>query len=158
MFAALTVSRFRAAIHADDLAQTPRWQSPDSVSPTSLPLARAVTLVLASMQSVLHKTQQARDIEVEQLVAREANMKSADDEEEKARMEKDAELKRTKAAEVRVVRNVADLRDPPDVEKFRAEELNVKGQKDVEREAGEARPDELGVVKIGGAVHVTSPE
>lgn len=157
MLAALTVSRFRAAIHEAELSQTPRWQSPDSVAPINLPLAYAAALVLASMQSVLRKTLQAHDAEVQQLEAREAQMKSPDDEEEKARMEKDAQLRRTKAAEVRVVRNAEDLRDPPDVEKFRAEELHVAGEEEVKEEAGEERPDELGVLKSGEAMHVTSP-
>ena len=144
MFAALTVSRFRAAIHDAELSQTPRWQSPDSTAPADLPLAHAATIVLASMQSVLRKTLQARDAEVQQLEVREAQMKSPDDEEEKARMEKDAQLRRTKAAEVRVVRNAADLRDPRDVERFRAEELHVKGEEEAKREAGEEGSDELG--------------
>ncbi|KAL9074929.1 MAG: hypothetical protein Q9157_004199 [Trypethelium eluteriae] len=162
MFAALLIPRFRAAITSASLTQTQRWQSPDSVPPTSLPLAHAATLVLASMQVVLRKTLDARDVEVAELEKREAQRKEPGDEEEAARMAKDRELARTKAAEVRVVRNVGDLREPGEVERFRAEELDATGENQVEgelqSEAGEAKPDELVVLKSEGAVHATSPE
>ncbi|KAL9093850.1 MAG: hypothetical protein Q9165_003773 [Trypethelium subeluteriae] len=134
MFAALLIPRFRAAITSASLTQTQRWQSPDSVPPTSLPLTHAATLVLASMQAVLRKTLEAHDVEVAELEKREAQRKEPGDEEEAARMAKDRELARTKAAEVRVVRNVGDLREPGEVEKFQAEELDGSGEQLVEGE------------------------
>ncbi|KAI9701654.1 MAG: putative pyridoxal kinase [Bogoriella megaspora] len=134
MFAALAVARFRAAITEAGLSSTPRWQSPDDVSPPDLPLAGAATLVLASMQSVLRKTVEARNAELEKLSGFELQFSETDDEEEKARIEKELHLKKTKAAEVRIVQNANDLREPPDVENFRAEELHVEKEEGVEKQ------------------------
>ncbi|KAI9662262.1 MAG: putative pyridoxal kinase [Bathelium mastoideum] len=125
MLAALLVARFRAAIAAASLAHTPRWQSPNDVAPLALPLADAASRVLASMHAVLRATRIARDAEVAELEKREQTMKEPGGEEEKERMDRDRWLGRTKAAEVRVVRHVQELREPPEVERFRAEELRV---------------------------------
>ncbi|KAI9794196.1 MAG: putative pyridoxal kinase [Peltula sp. TS41687] len=101
MFAGLIVVRLREAVLASParVSATRSWVSPDDVRPAELPLARAAEKVIASMQAVLMKTKEARD---EELVA--LGKESAD--------EKRIRLRRTKAAEVRLVRNVEDLKRP----------------------------------------------
>lgn len=108
MFAALTLARFRGAASADGLCDTKSWRSPDDVSPLKLPLARAVEKVCNSMHLVLHKTKER--------VERELKGLNLD--------EKEMHLRKTKAAEVSVVRHQADLKDV-DIT-FRAEEVLVE--------------------------------
>ena len=104
MFAALTVVRLREAIAGEDLFGTRSWVSPDSIKAVELPLARSTEKVLGSMQAVLQKTKKARDEALE-------GMKGP-----MGAMEKDSEkrfhLRKTKAAEVKVIRNQCDLRNP----------------------------------------------
>jgi pyridoxine kinase len=135
MFAALTVARLREAVLVTDASQTsgsatrlcdrPSWVSPDDVQATDLPLAHAAEKVLASMHCVLEKTAEARSAEL-------AKYSSAGDDsatvfadlpadERKAALEKRAYLRQTKAAEIRLVRNV-DLLKYPTVE-FKAVEF-----------------------------------
>jgi len=97
MFAALTVVRFREAITTAGLGNVKSWVSPDGVKGVDLPLARAAEKVLASMHAVLVKTKKARD---EALVGFEG--------EEGV----EGRLRRTKAAEVRLVRNLGELKEP----------------------------------------------
>lgn len=120
MFAALTVARLREAVAAADpaLAATRSWVSPDDVPATELPLARATVKVLASMHSVLEKTLEARDAELRQTAAAAAANGTPSDED----TAKQEHLRRTKAAEVRLVRNARYLREP-EVE-FQAMEWN----------------------------------
>ena len=117
MFAALTLVRFReACLHADLLGKK-SWMSGDEVAAPELPLARACEKVLSSMQMVLEKTIKARDEMMSKYDGEESGKKSSvgfgvdsvagGDSEGKKR-----HLAETKAAEVRVVRNVADLRCP----------------------------------------------
>jgi len=113
MFAALTVVRLREAVMKARLGGVASWVSPDEVRAVELPLARAAEMVLASMHAVLVKTKAARD---EALVGVE---------EGEGMGEKVMHLRRTKAAEVRLVRNLGDLREPR-VE-FRAEGLEWEG-------------------------------
>jgi len=125
MLAALTVARLREAVFAAGLQKTAHWLSPDDVEPAELPLAKATEKVLASMQAVLAKTAAAMEVE----------LKASEDADEKALGTRSTEengaadeakrkhLMKTKAAEVRVVRNVEDLRNPPDIEGFRAKPL-----------------------------------
>lgn len=104
MFAALTVARLREAVANDqnpDLQNTKSWISGDDVRPTELPLAKATEKVLASMHNVLEKTIEARDLEL-------ASTDNVDAESEPKR----EHLRRTKAAEIRLVRNVKYLREP----------------------------------------------
>ncbi|KAJ5224230.1 uncharacterized protein N7469_007733 [Penicillium citrinum] len=105
MFAALTVARLREAVSAagDNLQSTASWVSPDSISATDLPLARATVKVLSSMHSVLERTMEARNAEL-------------------AKAQKQEYLRQTKAAEVRLVRNARFLRDP--IVQFQAQEWN----------------------------------
>jgi hypothetical protein len=103
MFAALTAVRFREAITNAKLMGIKSWVSPDDVEASDLPLAKAAEKVLGSMHTVLSKTKEARDQELEGMA-------------EVMEKEKDSEtrilLRKTKAAEVKVVRCLEDLRDP----------------------------------------------
>lgn len=115
MFAALTVARLRQEVaRVDGLWTTKGWLSPDDVEPTALPLATAVELVLGSMQAVLSKTKQVMD---------ETLAKPAGGSEIEPDSEKRMHLRTTKAAEVRLVRNLDDIKTPQ-VE-FSAEALNL---------------------------------
>ncbi|KAK9607868.1 putative pyridoxal kinase [Aspergillus fumigatus] len=118
MFAALTVARLREAVFAADstLRSTKSWVSPDDVKATDLPLAKATVKVLASMHSVLERTLEARDAELRAAASAEETEPGLSEEEKQKR----EYLRRTKAAEVRVVRNGRFLREP-DVE-FQAQE------------------------------------
>lgn len=113
MFAALTVVRLREAVSEKGLFGTASWRSPDGVDALDLPLARATEKVLGSMHKILEKTKLARDVEVEKMSG------------PQGALEKDSEkrlhLRKTKAAEVRLVRNLPDLREPE--VRFRAQAL-----------------------------------
>jgi pyridoxine kinase len=112
MFAALMVARLREAVAAagNGLQSTASWVSPDSVSATTLPLAQATLKVLSSMHSVLERTMEARNAELAKIALETAQSEGlVDDAEER---QKQDYLRRTKAAEVRLVRNVQFLRDP----------------------------------------------
>lgn len=153
MFAALTVARLREACAEADLLNKPHWQSGDEVAAADLPLAKAAEKVLASMHAVLAKTMEVREKaerELEEEKRRELNVGLGD--EGKESREFDRHLRLTKAAEVKVVRNARLLREPPELERFRARALGVEGEetKDV--------ADELGVLKVAGgrgAIHQT---
>ena len=103
MFAALTVVRLREAITQANLNNAKSWVSPDDVDAVDLPLAKAARKVLGSMHTVLFKTKEARDRELEAMSGRMEQEKDS---------EKRVWLRRTKAAEVRVVRCLGDLREP----------------------------------------------
>ena len=108
MFAALTVARIREAVFATgpELQNVKSWVSPDEVAPTDLPLAKSTVKVLESMHSVLEKTLEARDAELRAAITAETAGVS---EEEQRKQEN---LRQTKAAEVRLVRNARFLREP----------------------------------------------
>lgn len=114
MFAALTVVRLREAVTDAGLGSVTSWQSLDDVDAVELPLAKAAEKVLASMHAVLQATKQARDEAVER-----AGRSSGQSEGN----EKDLHLLQTKAAEVRLVRNMPDLRRPR--VQYRAKPLDV---------------------------------
>lgn len=102
MFAALMLVRLREAVWAvDGLIDKAAWVSEDSVEPVDLPLARATEKVLASMHAVLTATKKKRDAEIELYKA-----KHTDDD------AKELRLVNSKAAEVRLVRHLDDLRNP----------------------------------------------
>jgi pyridoxine kinase len=123
MFAALTVARLREQVAATPgLLDTADWVSPDDVPATELPLARAAERVLASMAAVLAETAaHVRGVEA----AGQLEVKPEGGMDGEAR-DKAAHLRRTRAAEVRVVRNLEALRNPPDVDRFRAREVVVE--------------------------------
>ncbi|KAL8694970.1 MAG: hypothetical protein Q9218_000442 [Villophora microphyllina] len=104
MFAALIVVRLREAASEQDLLSESSWRSPDVVEAVELPLATATEKVLASMHKILQKTKVARDAELQRMSG------------PQGALEKDSEkrlhLRKTKAAEVRLVQNLEDLRKP----------------------------------------------
>ncbi|EEH34563.2 pyridoxine kinase [Paracoccidioides lutzii Pb01] len=112
------------------LRNTPSWQSPDTVPATRLPLAQSTVKVLAIMHCILEKTMQERSAELARYRPDHDEAQQAEDAvefaglsaaERKAALEKRAYLRATKAAEVRLVRNVELLKRPVGVE-FVAEE------------------------------------
>ena len=106
MFAALTVVRLREAAIECDLTKTKSWVSPDGINAVDLPLAKAVEKVLGSMHNVLAKTKEERDDELRNMGGPLGALEKEKD------SEKRMGLRRTKAAEVRVVRCLGDLRQP----------------------------------------------
>lgn len=157
MFAALMVARLREACQEADLLSKPNWRSEDDVEPTELPLAKAAEKVLASMHAVLHKTMQFHEAEVLKMdEEKESELNVGVGEQAGVDKMKEKHLRLTKAAEVRVVRNAKDLVNPPDLEAFRAQAVEVDAGPEPT-----AQPDELGVIKTGtgdtgeGAVHQT---
>lgn len=119
MFAALMVVRLREAVCAvEGLGQKDAWVSDDEVPATELPLASAVEMALASMQEVLTRTMKKRDQELADWEAnRVIGADEQDSEEKKLR-----HLKKTRAAEVRLVRNMECLWHP--VVQYRAEKFD----------------------------------
>ena len=106
MFAALTVVRLREAVAEANLSGTKSWISSDDVKATKLPLAKATEKVIGSMHAILVKTEEARDRELEGMGGPLGVMEKEKDSDKRLR------LRRTKAAEVRVVRCLEDLRFP----------------------------------------------
>lgn len=106
MFAALTVVRLREAVTEAKLSGTKSWVSPNNVKATDLPLAKAAEKVIGSMHAILLKTKEARDQELAGMGGPLGVM------EKEKNSEKRLGLRRTKAAEVRVVRCSEDLRSP----------------------------------------------
>lgn len=118
MFAALILVRLREEVSkTEGLSEKGGWISGDEVEATELPLARAAEKVLAAMHRVLQKTMEARNAELELKGGVEEEEGEVGDKE----AEKKAHLRRTKAAEVRLVRNVDCLRDGEVL--FRAEKM-----------------------------------
>ena len=117
MFAALIVVRLREAITNSGLNTTSAWISPDEVEILDLPLAKAAQNVLASMQTVLEKTKVARDKALEDMGGPLGTLEKEKD------SEKRIHLRKMKASEVRLVRNLEDLKNP--TVKYRAEALEI---------------------------------
>lgn len=118
MFAALMVVRLREAVSktaptssAAALAVTPSWKSDDCVAAVDLPLAKATELALASMQEILARTMKARDRELATL-EEEEQLSGGPQGESAEDKKKRWHLRRTRAAEVRLVRNLDCLRSP----------------------------------------------
>lgn len=144
MFAALTVARLREAVFEAGVQDVASWRSPDDVQVVGLPLAKAVEKVLASMQAILGKTY---DYYQQNLKAiDEAESRSGPSHKEAEDGPSRAHLLRTKATEVRVVRNARDLLDPPDPQSYKAVAVEV----DIKELGDERSADELGVVNLGG--------
>jgi len=125
MFAALAAFRLREAAAAAGVADAPRWVSADAVPAADLPLARAAARVLAAMQAVLGKTFDAYAAALPRV---EAEARAA--EKSGGAVPPDAlrQAAVAKAAEVRVVRNVRDLVEPPDLEKYVVRPLEDLGE------------------------------
>lgn len=116
MFAALTVVRLREAVIEANLSGTKSWVSANDVKATDLPLAKAAEKVIGSMHAILVKTMEARDRELGAMGGPLGVMEKEKD------SEKRSGLRRTKAAEVRVVQFLEDLRSPRT--EWKAEALN----------------------------------
>lgn len=122
MFAALLVARLREAAQAGDVLDRPSWKSEDHVKGCELPLAKATEKVLASMGAVLKDTARHYEAVKRSLDAPPEMNEGKGEAGEKAR-ETERHLRLTRAAEVRVVRNARVLREPPNLELFKAEEV-----------------------------------
>ena len=125
MFAALLLIRLREACLAANLLEVKSWQSPDDVPARELPLAKAVEKVLSSMHLILEKTMKARNEEMrvweEAETMRNGVGEHGSEEEALDALEKRRHLAKSKAAEIRLVRNVRDLLEPEN--RFKAVEL-----------------------------------
>lgn len=107
MFSALMAVRMReAAVATPGLSGTRSWLSGDEVGAAELPLARAAEKVLASMNEVLDKTCRAMRAEIER--AKDEAVEGLSGEEAKKRLH----LLQSRAAELRLVRNLESLRSP----------------------------------------------
>jgi len=130
MFAALTVPRLIEAVHnasTPDLKSKPSWRSPDDVSPEELPLAKACQKVLASMQAILATTAEKCEEHMKTFDARAQKDHSGIGEE----AQEEEELRRHKAlmnaSEVKVVRFVREMVDPPHLERFKPRRIETAG-------------------------------
>lgn len=116
MFAGLMVARLREACKNAGTLNNRSWKSDDDVPATELPLAKATVKVLSSMTGVLEKTMVARDEEMARFERESRGSVDVKDGGEGIVGEEDEEkrvfLARTKAAEVRAVRNARDLVGP----------------------------------------------
>lgn len=149
MLAATLVARLRQAAQQAGVMGKPNWRSDDEVAGPELPLAKATEKVLASMHAILKDTAKYYDSMVSKWDEETKLQEGTGEEAEKSR-ETQRHLMLTRAAEVRVVRNSKALREPPDLQDFKAQavEMEVEAEPD-------PKPDELGVLKPreGGAVH-----
>lgn len=151
MFAALTIPRLIEAVRAvPELSFKPSWRSNDDVEPQDLPLAKAVQKVLASMQAILASTAEACHTAMEVYDAR-AKREGREGEENDEEIMKKRHLALTNASEVKVVRYVKELIDPPHLDRFTPRAV-LEGDK-VPDDVGEKKADELNVVHLG-----TGPE
>ncbi|KAF2133070.1 Ribokinase-like protein [Dothidotthia symphoricarpi CBS 119687] len=130
MFAALTVPRLIQAVHAAstpecDLASKPSWRSPDDVTADELPLAQACQKVLASMQAILGQTAEQCGEKMAEYDARAEKDGCGTGEEAESEADKKRHLALMNASEVKVVRYVGELLDPPCLERFRARAVEV---------------------------------
>ncbi|KAH9888232.1 Ribokinase-like protein [Xylariomycetidae sp. FL2044] len=133
MFAALMVVRMREAVsagHGGDhggsggVGAVASWLSPDTVDAVDLPLARAAEKVLASMHEVLERTCEGMGPAMDEARRRLEDRRGAAGAAAAAVDVEDPEtlhLLRSKAAELRLSRNLGCLRDPS-IE-YRAEKL-----------------------------------
>ncbi|RFU29675.1 hypothetical protein B7463_g6652, partial [Scytalidium lignicola] len=116
MFAALMLVRLREAVcNTNGLIEKASWVSDDKVEATELPLAKAAEKALASMHEVLRKTKEERDKELAKYLARVGSAADLNDVESQKKLR----LAKSKAAEVRLIRNLDCLRHPKVI--FKAE-------------------------------------
>lgn len=116
MFAALILVRLREAAQAASLGAVRSWISPDEVDGVDLPLAKAAEKVMGSMHAVLVKTKRTRD-RLLQAFTNEGDTENTHEGPHQERMR----LIEAKAAEVRVVQCLEELRSPNTL--FRAEPI-----------------------------------
>ncbi|KAI1142825.1 Ribokinase-like protein [Hypoxylon sp. FL0543] len=117
MFAALMVVRMREAVSKYDrhngvsLGEKRSWLSGDDVDALDLPLARAAEKVLASMHEVLARTCESMTAEMKAVKERKGDELD----------EKTLHLIKSRAAELKLARNLGSLRDP--TIEYRAEKM-----------------------------------
>lgn len=124
MFAALMVVRMREAVAyyaAESTRHAASWVSPDDIEATDLPLARAAEKVLASMHEVLERTCEQMPSELSSSIARLATRKGVSEAEIRADSET-MHLLKSKAAELKIARNLGCLREP--TIQYRAEKIS----------------------------------
>jgi pyridoxine kinase len=166
MFAALTIPRLIEAVKnapsvpsssnttspsttdppSIPLFSRPSWKSPDDVPAEDLPLAQACQKVLASMQAVLAKTAMRCEREMKSYDERAEKEGCGSGEEDQADTAKRRHLALTNASEVKVVRHVRELMDPPNLERFRARRVVLKEEVD-EKTGNEDRGSEQGKIE-----------
>ncbi|KAI9885200.1 MAG: hypothetical protein M1823_003003 [Watsoniomyces obsoletus] len=98
-----------------DLSKQKSWISPDThTDATTLPLAIAAEKALGSIQSILIKTKKARDEELKNFLDGETSSGNGIGNEREREIERErlSHLRKTKAAEVRIVRNIEDVKKP----------------------------------------------
>jgi pyridoxine kinase len=118
MLAALIIPRLIEAVQATpDLSSKASWKSPDDVTAEDLPLAKACQKVLASMQAILAKTAESCQ-EKMKLYDERAEKEGRRGEEKDEEVVKKRHLALMNASEVKVVRYVKDMVDPPALERF----------------------------------------
>jgi pyridoxine kinase len=167
MFAALTIPRLIEAVHQSstpemDLHSKPSWRSPDDVPAEELPLAKACQKVLASMQAILAKTTERCKATMEAYDEQTEKEGCGSGEEDHQDREKRRHLALMNASEVKVVRHVKELLDPPDLERFTPKAIHEASPPS--EETGNVQPDQFGVLKLGlgksgeGAVQVVGQE
>jgi pyridoxine kinase len=106
MFAALIVVRMREAVyHTDGLREARSWRSDDSVKPLDLPLARAAEKVLASMHEILTKTIEGMQDWADKTKVAVRSVEGQD-------LEKQRHLLKSRATELRLVRNLSSIISP----------------------------------------------
>lgn len=113
MFAALILVRLREAAQEAGLGAVKSWISRDEVDGVELPLAKAAEKVMGSMHAVLVKTKRMRDHMLEALTNGDTDTHEGEDR---------IRLTKAKAAEVRVVQCLEELRSPKII--FRAEPIS----------------------------------
>ena len=130
MFASLMVARLRQEATTADVVSTLNWRSPDAVAGPDLPLAKAAEKVLASMHAVLKDTAERYERETGAWERRRQSTQLQEGTGPEASAEQDSlrHLRLTRAAEVRVVRNVRALREPPEAADFRARPVEVEAE------------------------------
>ncbi|MCJ1310917.1 putative pyridoxal kinase [Agyrium rufum] len=189
MLAALLVVRLREAVLAAGLDRTKSWVSPEDVQAVDLPLAKAAERVLGCMHIVLEKTMESarRDSVVERKEGEgggfagvdddDANVgagigntddekmegsavKEGDEDESKVKAASKAKhLRETKALEIKLVRNIADLREG--AVRYWAKEFKINTD-DANADEADQKPtgadDEAGMAMEGDEVEGKSCE
>jgi pyridoxine kinase len=127
MFAATLVARLRQAARRANVLDKPSWRCEDDVSGPDLPLAKATEMVLASMHAILKDTAAHYDSVVQRLDAEKNDeLNQGGGEEGQKAQEDERHLRITRAAEVRVVRNARLLIEPPDLDQFKAQRVELE--------------------------------
>jgi pyridoxine kinase len=148
MFAALTVPRLIEAVQSTpELSSKPSWRSPDGVPAEELPLAAAVQKVLASMQAILGKTTKVCQEKMKLYDVRVAKEGRGEGDEADEERHKKRHLALMNASEVKVVRYVKELLDPPDLERFKPTAIHEGNE--VPDHVGARQADELKVLHLG---------